>query len=172
MNMSDYRGLKFNRLLIKRIKRNTLGKVYFWCWCDCGNKKWIDYSNLKTGNTKSCGCMVLESRRARKQPDEEIRLSVITRYYRKNAKDRGIRWKLTRETARYVLSKPCTYCGHKGTPFIGIDRADNSQAYTEENCVPCCETCNRAKLKMTIHDFDDWIVRVYRHRKEQIWPAL
>lgn len=31
------------------------------------------------------------------------------------------------------------------------------------NMVPCCETCNRAKLKMSVSEFRSWIERVYNH---------
>lgn len=53
----DLRGKRFGRLeVIKRA--NNKGKEPFWlCKCDCGNFKEISGSRLRTGKTKSCGCL-------------------------------------------------------------------------------------------------------------------
>ncbi len=45
-----------------------------------------------------------------------------------------------------LVSQACYYCGYYNEKeAIGIDRINNSLNYTIENCVPCCETCNRIK---------------------------
>jgi hypothetical protein len=51
----DVTGQKFNKLTcIKWEKRNNA--VYWYCQCDCGNFTWVEASNLKHGEVKSCGC--------------------------------------------------------------------------------------------------------------------
>ncbi|MGJ4945153.1 HNH endonuclease signature motif containing protein [Bradyrhizobium sp. HKCCYLS1011] len=45
----------------------------------------------------------------------------------------------------------------------GIDRKDNGQGYTIENCVPCCSVCNHAKHTMGYEQFIMWISRAYHH---------
>lgn len=35
----------------------------------------------------------------------------------------------------------------------GIDRRDPNKGYTVENCVPCCEQCNYAKLDYTEDEY-------------------
>jgi hypothetical protein len=61
---------------------------------------------------------------------------------------------LTEVQARYFMSKPCIYCGKMDTvydkPICGIDRLDNSKGYTLDNCVPCCEVCNKIKGSVTM----------------------
>jgi hypothetical protein len=45
------------------------GKRYIWLFkCDCGNYALIDRASAVTGNTKSCGCLIIEEavKRARK----------------------------------------------------------------------------------------------------------
>ena len=42
----------------------------------------------------------------------------------------------------------------------GIDRVDNNIGYTEENTVPCCEFCNRAKLNNTEEYFKTKIIKI------------
>jgi hypothetical protein len=37
--------------------------------------------------------------------------------------------------------------------FNGIDRLDNAEGYTKENCVPCCAEVNFAKGTMNQKDF-------------------
>ena len=58
----DLTGQKFDRLtVIKRIDDyvSPSGHKYVnWlCKCDCGNELSVISSNLKRGNTKSCGCL-------------------------------------------------------------------------------------------------------------------
>lgn len=69
----------------------------------------------------------------------------------------------------------CKYCGEQHSNCVkdkkhdiyyqynGIDRLDSSVGYTQENCVPCCKTCNCAKLCMSEEQFHEWIKRVYRY---------
>lgn len=54
-------GEKFGRLTVlrettKEERKNKEGRNY-WCKCDCGNEVIVYGHNLKTGNTKSCGCL-------------------------------------------------------------------------------------------------------------------
>ena len=39
----------------------------------------------------------------------------------------------------------------------GIDRKSNQKGYTPQNCVPCCEICNKAKRNMNYVKFMGWI---------------
>lgn len=47
--------------------------------------------------------------------------------------------------------------------YNGLDRVDNTRGHDVDNVVPCCEPCNRAKLKRTKEDFFQWVKRVYEH---------
>lgn len=60
MPIIEMTGKKFGRLtVIKKIK--VIKEVCFWeCICDCGKKKTISGSSLRSGNTQSCGCLNLE----------------------------------------------------------------------------------------------------------------
>ena len=42
-----------------RLNKKTRRKVY--CECDCGNKLFVEFSSLHSGNTKSCGCLKKET---------------------------------------------------------------------------------------------------------------
>jgi len=56
-------GLKFGNLLAieKTEKRNKRGDVLYKCQCDCGKITYVTATNLKSGNTKSCGCMIAKN---------------------------------------------------------------------------------------------------------------
>jgi hypothetical protein len=53
----DLTGQRFERLAVtgphKRTKNGTLWR----CLCDCGETRWVNSSALKSGATKSCGCL-------------------------------------------------------------------------------------------------------------------
>lgn len=52
----DLTGYRFGRLLVLERAPNT--KVVKWnCQCNCGNKITVTTCNLKSGSTKSCGCL-------------------------------------------------------------------------------------------------------------------
>ncbi|WP_252251159.1 AP2 domain-containing protein [Clostridium sp. VAP52] len=52
-------------VLIKKEKRNN--KIYWYCECECGNKKWIRADALTKKNpTKSCGCLARSSQFTKK----------------------------------------------------------------------------------------------------------
>lgn len=54
---SNLVGQKFGLLTaIKEDGKGNGGKVYWLCRCDCGNEKRVRGTDLKNGNTKSCGC--------------------------------------------------------------------------------------------------------------------
>jgi|SRR5271157_4352465 len=160
----DYSGQRFGRLTALEKTRKAPGPngLFYNCHCDCGNDLPVQYTNLKSRNTQSCGCLKLETLHQRKHSDEYIRVSKVGAYYRRNAKDRGFAWSLTREDVARIIVQPCTYCGyHEG--YVGIDRIDNTLGYAVANCTPCCHPCNWAKKDMTADQFLSWIKRAYEH---------
>ena len=53
-------GKKFNRLtVIKRVEYNKK-EVMWLCKCDCGNETIVSTGHLKSGHSKSCGCLSRE----------------------------------------------------------------------------------------------------------------
>jgi hypothetical protein len=58
----DLTGQRFGRLVaIERIYPNSsTNKVRWLCLCDCGNKVIVETGSLKSGNTRSCGCLQVD----------------------------------------------------------------------------------------------------------------
>jgi hypothetical protein len=160
----SYIGQKFGRLMAIEKVRKAPGPngLFYTCRCECGTVLEVRYANLKTGNTRSCGCLRKEERHQRRHTDEYLRVSKVGCYYRRNANDRGIAWSLERNDVAELTVLPCHYCGYDDS-FVGMDRVDNTRGYERSNVVPCCHTCNWAKRDMTAEQFQTWIKQVYEH---------
>lgn len=60
--MVDLTGKKFGRLtVVSRAENSKGGKSRWLCRCECGNECVVHGSSLKSGNTKSCGCIRREA---------------------------------------------------------------------------------------------------------------
>jgi hypothetical protein len=65
--MVDLSLKRFGMLLVQsRAERDSTGKTQWACLCDCGSTKIVTALNLKSGNTKSCGC--LKTRKGTRNP--------------------------------------------------------------------------------------------------------
>lgn len=101
--------------------------------------------------------------------------------YRSGAKARKLEWKLSEQDFLDLITKPCTYCGcipckkqkvyynlrkNEYELVNGIDRIDSSKGYTLNNCVTCCEQCNKMKLNYSVQDFLSKVREIYKHSIE------
>lgn len=63
MRLNDLTGRTFGRLVVlTRASNDPQGKAQWLCRCVCGKTKVVRASNLKKGNTTSCGCFRRECR--------------------------------------------------------------------------------------------------------------
>ena len=77
--MENMVGQKFGRLTVientfKKKNKNGRDMYYVKCQCECGNIKNVDKYSLKSGTTKSCGCL-LEDRYKAKELNRTIDLT-------------------------------------------------------------------------------------------------
>jgi hypothetical protein len=182
--LKDLTGKKFGRwTAIKQDGRSNAGGVLWLCRCDCGNKSTVSAWHLRSGKSKSCGCLQRECvAKINKLPEGVAAFNFLFGNYKRGAKRRGFKFELNEDEFRLLTKQPCHYCGsapsntswgggrvgHSNGPYIysGIDRIENAAGYVEGNCVPCCKTCNFAKRTMEYGEFIDWISRVYNNVKE------
>lgn len=60
--VSDLIGQRFGRLVVQARARSTAhGNVTWQCVCDCGSAAEVAGGKLKSGHTRSCGCLVKET---------------------------------------------------------------------------------------------------------------
>jgi len=180
-------GMKFGKLTadrqIRRRGENRKQGIMWMCTCDCGGKNSknvrVYEHHLRSGNTKSCGCLRKENMERKKQmvlnssylwkdsPNEQYRT------YGKNADQRGLPFELDLEDFEEIIAQPCFYCGNfSAIEKNGVDRFDNRLGYIRENCVSCCGKCNRAKWTMSPKEFMEWAgrlsVHLFDHGQQQI----
>ena len=60
MGMLDLSGKKFGKLTAIKFLRRSNNQTYWEFKCDCGNEIIVDISHLKSGHTKSFGCLDIE----------------------------------------------------------------------------------------------------------------
>lgn len=165
-NFVDHTGLRYGCLVVSEFIEGSRRGLWR-CRCDCGNEKIAEGRRLSQGATWHCGC---QPKRLKRLPPGVAGRNKVLGYYRAGARDRGLCWRLSDEDFDRLTSQDCFYCGcapsavhgEASTPFIynGIDRMDNDLGYIIENVVPCCRTCNQAKMAMPYGEFMAWIARL------------
>lgn len=75
-NFNNLTGKKFNRLTVISLgERNKFNQIQWLCKCECGNTILATTTYLKSGHTKSCGCLNKEnaSNRLKKEKFKKAR---------------------------------------------------------------------------------------------------
>jgi hypothetical protein len=175
-------GQRFGRWTVLQFDASgPAGRRHWLCRCECGNEKSVKPATLKDGKSKSCGCERGEYRRGRPSATRleagEASLRDIYRMYANRAARRGMAFDLTKDQFRSIVTQPCEYCGqppvreHKPKAWVfggficnGVDRWDNAQGYTHENCRPCCPDCNLAKGAMAPQRWSAMLDRIAKRR--------
>ena len=58
MPIIDIKGKKFNKwTVISRAENNSRGDAMWLCECECGTQRIVKGASLRSGNSKSCGCV-------------------------------------------------------------------------------------------------------------------
>ena len=147
MRSVDLTGQKFGRLTVVRFDHKENGRKYYLCQCDCGNFKIVSNHSLKSGNTKSCGCLHKEILIQRNKdnrihhPESERLLRIwramLHRCYKETDEHydyyggRGIKvcddWHDFETFQKWALAN-----GYADN--LTIDRLDGNKDYCPENC--------------------------------------
>lgn len=174
--------------IINKILDNRI-QTYYHCKCSCGRTRDVQYTRLKNGHVKHCGCKnftgVMHGNRKFSPSMASFRSKASN--YKSMAKNRNIQFVLTMEETILHLKGNCYYCNLPPSNYYnvrkngksskkinyaldktddfdilynGIDRVDNLTGYTPENTVSCCNKCNTAKLNLSLDEFREWIINV------------
>lgn len=149
----DISNQRYSRLIVLNYEYTNKKKAYWKCKCDCGNETIVSATALKSGNTKSCGCLHKEQSRiniCKYHPKQiiyarEFEKDIHTRYkcmksrcYNKNHKayknygGRGIKvcmeWK-NDFNAFYIWA-----INNGFKKELTLDRIDTNKDYSPTNC--------------------------------------
>ena len=145
MKTIDLVGKKFGRLLVKEQAGRNIHKQPMWrCICDCGELKIVAGFRLRYGKTSSCGCYRRELTKHKAlvhgdhgTPEHRVWEAIKRRCLNKNSTQfkhyggRGItvcsRWMKSYENFLADM-------GRKPSPKHSIDRINNNELYSPENC--------------------------------------
>ncbi len=144
----DLSGRVFGRLsVVSEAERSESGLRHWICVCQCGNKATISHRSLKSGNSRSCGCLRKETTSGRLTTHGQSCRGEKTRIYKiwsgmiarcsiesatgyQNYGGRGIRvcdrWN---DFQRFYEDM-----GEPPSPKHSIDRVDVNGDYSKENC--------------------------------------
>lgn len=165
----DLAGKQYNDLTVLCFVR-TNNKINPWRWkcrCKCGNIVIISTGVLNKGQQSCKKCANKKNGDRTRLPDNKSAFNRALRTYKACAKRNMREFELTKKEFMYIINLPCKYCGAlpvtdaNGAVRNGIDRANNEEGYTKNNCVPCCSRCNKSKHTMSDEEFFEWIKRVY-----------
>ena len=165
---------------------NKSNNIYYHCKCKCGYIGEIQGGALRSGASKGClRCGYKKISKKLKDRPSPTKLergisqrNVLYNRYKISAKRRGIEFDIPIELFEIITKQKCHYCGTQPSQiargkqtngeyiYNGIDRIDNDIGYKEDNLVPCCKFCNRAKDILTKDEFLIKIKQIYYKIRE------
>jgi hypothetical protein len=183
----DELGNKYGRLTVIESAGSTEEYCSYLLWkckCECGNVAIVRGSLLRSGHTKSCGCLQIEAVRktglkpGKRLPTGETAFNAILSGYKYRAQLQGRTFELTKEEFMSLTKQNCTYCGcppsttwiaRYGDEYIynGVDRVNNEAGYVTSNVAPCCKNCNLAKGALSVEEFLTHAKRIATHQQKR-----
>lgn len=148
IHFQDLSGQRFGRLVVLERAPNDGRRTMFRCICDCGNEVIVRAENLKSGNTRSCGCYQKDHPTNYRHGYSKTRLasifgSMCNRCYNPASQEyylygaRGIticdEW-LNDRTKFFHWAETHGYIENAKQKECSIDRIDVNKGYSPENC--------------------------------------
>ena len=143
-------GQRYGKLLVESSAPSRNKRTNWHCSCSCGNEVTVSTSNLRSGNTRSCGCGVLEAKtkhgEAQRDKSGKAQMSRIYRIWA-NMKHRCT--KASYRDYQYYGGRGIKVCEEWLGSFeafrnwaisngyvdnLTIDRRDNDGNYSPDNC--------------------------------------
>lgn len=194
-NVIDLKGRTFGRWrVIQCVGRTKSGGALWECECECGNIRNVDGHSLRSGVSKSCGCLGAEHRieaskkvvtkhGGRNERLYSVWQGIKERCFNKNNRNyaqyggRGI--SMCKEWEDYSVFRAWAIENgyDKDAPYskCTLDRIDNNLGYNPENCrwVTSMEQCNNRSSNHLVtfngekHTISEW-ARITGIRKDTL----
>lgn len=170
-----------NITILKQALSDRPETLYIILCPECNKPKQIYASQLKAGKGirhRSCSAKLRTDLRKLNlsiTENRQIILGYVFNTLKGRSKRKNLTMNLTKDDLIKLIFNNCNYCD--GIPnlkylqnpehYNGLDRVNNNLGYLQENCVPCCAICNRAKSTMKVKDFIYWINNI-KQKKEDL----
>lgn len=158
--MKNTVGEIYSRLTIIEDLGSVKGRKRVICKCECGNLKNVLYQHIKSGATKSCGCLQKEIVKNRETKHGGKGTSLYNRWKAmrqrcnnpnnkgfKNYGGRGI--KICKSWNKFINFREWALLNGYEEGF-DLDRKDNSKGYNEENCRFVPKVINNRNRRITV----------------------
>ena len=164
---------EFIKVLKETNRRSFGGNVIWEIECCCGNKKF--WTKRQIERNKSCGCKRQELHRRKVWKGCGEISGQHFSSIRKNARDRGLSFKITVKDVWEIFLKQNRICPLSGEPLhfgtdserqtASLDRIDSEKGYTIDNVQWLHKKVNFMKQQFPEKDFLDWCRKIVQHNK-------
>jgi hypothetical protein len=151
--------------------------------CECGKTKEVQLNNITGGHSVCCGYNPCKIPFNKNKRSPETTYNLLYGAYKRGAISRGLDFELDMNQFKSFIDKNCYYCNSEpnniyqvknsktgeiraGIPitYNGIDRLDNTKGYIINNCITCCETCNKMKHAHEYEVFLNHVKKIYENK--------
>lgn len=150
MSGQDLTGERFGKLLVLRRADSRNGKTRWLCRCDCGNEKEVAAQALKSGKTKSCGCLrALKGKGVKDISGKRFgRLTALYPTEKRNEKG-SVYWRCKCD------------CGNK------VDVTEHALVWGGYKSCGCLKMKSRENIGNNLHYIDKTCVEILEKRKHR-----
>lgn len=146
----DMLGQRFERLeVIQRAENQADGRARWLCRCDCGEETVVSGRNLRTGITKSCGCLRREKKNVKDISGQVFGQLTVMSVTEKRDRAGSVMW-LCR----------CS-CGEE------VEVSQGSLASGNKRSCGCLQIKNRQNIYSTLHREEGTCIEALQKRKRK-----
>ena len=168
-NLKDITGQQFNRLTVIKFSHIKYECAYWLCKCSCGKEKIIRGTHLRSGITKSCGCLTIEKSIERNTTHGMTGTKEYNRYrsqkYNDLKKAHDTDWNFEKELFLRNLFQQCVVCGMteaenkqitgKSLHVDHVRPLSKGNGLSVGNATVLCYHCNEAKQAKALEDLPE-----------------